>query len=84
MNITMMRCKADSTDTCNDNAEHFYEILHCERFHKDESGPWYMLSDGMDTGSKCGEKVVNFEIRNFSGSQRLIDFLFKFRVNLNW
>lgn len=61
MNITMMRCKDGAPSPCADNAEHFYEILHCERFHKDEAGPWFMLSDGMDKSSKCGEQIVNFE-----------------------
>lgn len=59
MNITMMRCKEGTTGPCVDNPEHFYEILHCERFHKDETGPWFMLSDGMDNISKCGEEKVN-------------------------
>lgn len=58
MNITMLRCKAGTTGPCNDNAEHFLEVLHCERFHKDASGPWFMLSDGM-TDAKCGEKTVS-------------------------
>lgn len=33
--------------SCNDNAETFFERLHCERFRKDEIGPWYMFSNGM-------------------------------------
>lgn len=57
----MLRCKGDSSGRCMENAEHFYEVLHCERFHKDESGPWFMLSDGM-SGSKCGEQIVNLQI----------------------
>lgn len=64
MNITMLRCK-EGTGRCMDNAEHFYEILHCERFHKDEAGPWAWLSDGMNNDSKCGELTVNFHGKNY-------------------
>lgn len=62
MNITMMRCKEETTTgPCSDNAEHFYEILHCQRFKKDDTGPWFMVSDGMQKTSKCGEEIVNFQ-----------------------
>ncbi|XP_031627241.1 uncharacterized protein LOC116343360 [Contarinia nasturtii] len=63
MNITMMRCKASGSEPCDENPEHFYEILHCERFHKDESGPWFMISDGMQA-AKCGEMTGTFELKN--------------------
>lgn len=56
----MWRCGAQTTGTCNDNAEHFFEVLPCERFHRDATGPWAMLSDGMSYHSKCGANAVTF------------------------
>lgn len=61
----MLRCAADSTGPCMENAEHFYEILHCKRFHEDETGPWHMISDGM-SGAKCGEEMVNYKMASHS------------------
>lgn len=58
MNITMWRCGADSTGQCNENSEYFYEVMECERFHIDESGPWAMFSQAMSRGSKCGAEAV--------------------------
>lgn len=55
----MWRCGRETTGLCTENAEHFYEVLHCERFHKDMSGPWAMISDGMSIHSKCGALAVN-------------------------
>lgn len=60
MNITMWRCGPQTTGPCNENAEQFYEVLHCERFHRDNTGPWAMLSDGMKLTSKCGAEAVNW------------------------
>lgn len=62
MNITMMRCKEGTTGRCMENPEHFYEILPCERFHKDQTGPWMMLSKAMYGASKCGEQIVNSQL----------------------
>lgn len=53
----MMRCRANTVGQCNDNVESFFEKLHCERFRKDETGPWFMLSNGM-SDAHCGEKMV--------------------------
>lgn len=58
MNITMWRCGPQTTGLCNENAEHFYEVLHCERFHRDITGPWAMIADGMAKTSKCGALAV--------------------------
>ena len=58
--LTIYQCPNDSTGTCNDNPQEYHEKLHCERFHGDDSGPWYMISSAM-RGSKCGEELV----RNF-------------------
>lgn len=59
MNITMWRCGAQTTGTCNENVEHFFEVLPCERYHRDVTGPWAMISDGMSLHSKCGANAVN-------------------------
>lgn len=59
MNITMWRCGPQSTGTCNENIEHFFEVLPCERFHRDVTGPWAFISDGMSFHSKCGANAVN-------------------------
>lgn len=56
----MWRCGKGSTDTCLENPEHFIEVLHCERFHKDITGPWAMIADGMADHSKCGAVAVIF------------------------
>lgn len=54
----MMRCKADTVGPCNENAESYFEQLHCERFRKDETGPWAMFSSGITSGH-CGEQMVH-------------------------
>lgn len=59
----MMRCAADTTGTCNDNVEHFYDTLNCDRFKMDETGPWFMLSKAL-SGSHCGEKEVCFALKS--------------------
>lgn len=59
MNITLWRCTAQSTGECNENIEHFFEVLPCERYHRDLNGPWAMLSSGMSYHAKCGANAVN-------------------------
>lgn len=78
MNITMWRCGPQTTGKCNENIEHFFEVLPCERFHRDVTGPWAFISDGMSLHSKCGANAVNsknFKIR--------IIFLFQ-KIMLNF
>lgn len=58
MNITMWRCGPQSTGICNENIEHFFEILPCERFHRDITGPWAFISEGMSFHAKCGANAV--------------------------
>lgn len=61
----MFRCKDGTTGRCMENLEDFYVVLHCERFHRDKTGPWSMLSDAMYSASKCGEQIVNLQIKKF-------------------
>lgn len=65
MNITMLRCRANTVGPCNENAESFYERLHCEKFRNGEVGPWFILSNAMASGH-CGEaKVKLFDDSTF-------------------
>lgn len=76
----MLRCGPEVTGNCMENADHYYEVLHCKRFHNDESGPWFMISDGM-SGSKCGEeavKIMSDKKLRFVLNIFLIFFFFKF------
>lgn len=59
----MYRCPTSSSHRCDENVEFFREVLHCERFSTDATGPWFMLSDGM-TESKCGEASGIFHLTN--------------------
>lgn len=53
----MFHCLTGTAGKCYDNREEYTEVLHCKRFHTDQSGPWFMISDAM-SGSKCGESAV--------------------------
>lgn len=61
MNITLWRCGADTTGQCNENAESFYDVFPCERFHIDENGPWAMFSQALSMKSKCGANAVDLK-----------------------
>lgn len=57
----MYQCDTGSTGQCNNNPIKHVQPLTCEDFHKDSSGPWYMISKAM-SGSRCGEEVVSLII----------------------
>lgn len=83
----MWRCGPQTTGKCNENIEHFFEVLPCERFHRDVTGPWAFISDGMSLHSKCGANAVNsknFQIRIIFLFQKImLNFCFC-RVHLIW
>lgn len=61
--MTLFQCSTTGAmnQSCNDNARKYVEPLHCDRFHGDQSGPWYMLAKAM-RGSRCGEKTVSISV----------------------
>ncbi|XP_055616903.1 uncharacterized protein LOC129762540 [Toxorhynchites rutilus septentrionalis] len=52
--IGTYKCPPGTTTICLDNAREHVEDMTCERFHTDDSGPWYMLSSAMSNGDRCG------------------------------
>lgn len=61
--IQIFTCPPETEGTCDQNVKTYIEQLHCDRFKEDSSGPWYMISTAM-SGSKCGEKLGNFELNS--------------------
>ncbi|XP_065076236.1 uncharacterized protein LOC135699821 [Ochlerotatus camptorhynchus] len=61
--LTSYKCPLGSTAICLDNPKEYIEPMHCERFHSDDSGPWFMLASAMTNGDKCGrhEGVFNLD-----------------------
>lgn len=61
------------------NPREMVEQMHCDRFHSDNTGPWYMLAQAIK-GSRCGEDVVSIFLES---SVACNCFLMNFRENLN-
>lgn len=55
---TAYECPTASTEQCEMNPREMVEQMHCDRFHSDNTGPWYMLAQAIK-GSRCGEDVVS-------------------------
>lgn len=71
--MTVNNCAKGTTGPCRDNQQTYVEPMKCERFHEDNSGPWYMISTA--TGhERCGEVKVNL----YSPENRLLVFTFGF------
>ncbi|XP_055641846.1 uncharacterized protein LOC129778766 [Toxorhynchites rutilus septentrionalis] len=52
--ITSYKCPLGSTTICLENPQEYVEPMHCDRFHSDDTGPWFMLSSSMTNGDRCG------------------------------
>lgn len=60
--ITIYQCRQSSdSGQCNENPTKHIEPLHCDRFHADDSGPWFMLASAMK-GARCGELNGEFQL----------------------
>ncbi|XP_053691772.1 uncharacterized protein LOC128740261 [Sabethes cyaneus] len=61
--ITSYKCPLGIDTVCLDNAVEYVEPMHCDRFHSDDSGPWFMLASAMTDGDRCGryEGVYNLD-----------------------
>lgn len=62
LQMVFYRCPKDSEVPCEENPIYHEEILDCNRFMDDSSGPWHMYSSAMETGSKCGESLGEFAL----------------------
>lgn len=73
--MLVFKCPVDTTGRCSDNSDAFEEILDCQRFKEDSSGPWHMYSSSM-SGSKCGESIGIFTM-DFSSLkiEHLVNYL---------
>ncbi|XP_039429784.1 uncharacterized protein LOC120413142 [Culex pipiens pallens] len=61
--LTSYKCPLGGGSTiCVDNPKEYVEEMHCDRFHADDSGPWFMLSSAMSNGDKCGRAEGHFNL----------------------
>ncbi|ETN57832.1 antennae-specific protein [Anopheles darlingi] len=52
--ITTYKCEPQNSVICLDNAMEHIEPMHCDRFHSDDTGPWFMIAAAMSNGDRCG------------------------------
>ncbi|XP_052869104.1 uncharacterized protein LOC128274825 [Anopheles cruzii] len=60
--ITTYKCPLQNSVTCLENPREHIEPMHCDRFHSDDSGPWFMLASAMIDGDRCGRVTGRFNL----------------------
>lgn len=60
--ITFFKCAVGATGTCSENPKTVIEKLDCQRFHNDQTGPWYMFAPAIDKRNMCVESKGQFDI----------------------
>ncbi|XP_055597592.1 uncharacterized protein LOC129747407 [Uranotaenia lowii] len=60
--LTSFQCPLGTVGICSDNPQEFIEPMHCDRFHSDESGPWFMMANAMSNGDRCGRLEGKFNL----------------------
>uniref|UniRef100_A0A182JGG7 Antennae-specific protein n=1 Tax=Anopheles atroparvus TaxID=41427 RepID=A0A182JGG7_ANOAO len=60
--ITSYNCDLQNSVICLDNPKEYIEPMHCDRFHSDDSGPWFMIADAMTNGDRCGRETGRFNL----------------------
>ncbi|XP_058446022.1 uncharacterized protein LOC131427114 [Malaya genurostris] len=73
--LTTYKCPLGTDTVCLDNPQEYREILHCDRFHTDNTGPWYMFAIAMTNGDRCGQEKGTF---NIDQSVLKLDYLHKY------
>ncbi|XP_058823540.1 uncharacterized protein LOC131684562 [Topomyia yanbarensis] len=73
--ITSYKCPLGIDGICLDNPQEYKEPMHCDRFHSDDTGPWFMLASAMSNGDRCGRLEGTY---NLDAAVLKIDYLHRY------
>uniref|UniRef100_A0A182PD11 Uncharacterized protein n=1 Tax=Anopheles epiroticus TaxID=199890 RepID=A0A182PD11_9DIPT len=60
--ITTYQCKHQTGEICLENPKEYTEPMHCDRFHSDDSGPWFFIANSMTNGDRCGRLTGRYNL----------------------
>ncbi|XP_040169012.1 uncharacterized protein LOC120903564 [Anopheles arabiensis] len=60
--ITTYQCEQQTAKICLDNPKEYIEPMHCDRFHSDDSGPWFFIASSMTNGDRCGRMTGRYNL----------------------